>query len=385
MILFEKARTVFEYSIQAFDTSTAARAGTLHTPHGLIETPVFMPVGTAATVKGLTTTQLEDLNAQIILGNTYHLYLRPGAERVAQAGGLHRFMNWNHPILTDSGGFQIFSLRDTLKLDDDGVSFRSIIDGSSHRWTPEDNMRIQNLLGSDIIMQLDQCPPYPSELKDVSEAVRRSACWAQRCRSAQTNAQQALFAIVQGGVHLDFRLESIERLLAIEEESGSFEGFGIGGYSVGEPHEVMFETLPTVAQALPVDRPRYLMGVGNPTTIVKAIGAGIDMFDCVLPTRTARMGTAFSHEGRLNLRNARFADDFSPLDKLCTCPTCTHYTRAYLRHLVISKEMLAATLLSIHNLHFLITITKVARQAILDGSYGAFVDAWLASPAAFDY
>ncbi|MDR2714215.1 MAG: tRNA guanosine(34) transglycosylase Tgt [Coriobacteriales bacterium] len=377
---------MFEYTIDALDPQTSARAGTLTTPHGNIETPVFMPVGTAATVKGITTPQLEQLNTQIILSNAYHLYLRPGAERIAQAGGLHSFMNWNHPILTDSGGFQIFSLRDTLKLDEDGVSFQSIIDGSKHRWTPEDNMRIQNQLGADIIMQLDECPPYPAEKETIAAAVDRSAVWARRCRIAQTNKNQALFAIVQGGIHLDLRLESIELLRQAEQEAGGeFEGFALGGYSVGEPHELMFETLPEVAQALPAEKPRYLMGVGNPTTIIKAIAAGIDMFDCVLPTRTARMGTAFSHEGRLNLRNARFADDFTPLDPLCTCSTCKNYTRAYIRHLIQAKEMLGSILLTHHNLHFLINITQEARAAIQAGNYENYLNTWLTSPAAADY
>ena len=375
---------MFEFEIHSKDP-TGARACTLKTPHGVVETPVFMPVGTAATVKGLTSPQLEQLGANMILANAYHLYLRPGAERVAKAGGLHRFMNWNHPLLTDSGGFQIFSLQDSIKVDDDGVNMRSIIDGSRHRWTPESNMEIQNLLGADIVMQLDQCSPYPAEREALVSALERSAAWARRCRRAQANPSQALFAIVQGGVHLDLRLRSIELLTQAEEDAGSFEGFGIGGYSVGEPHELMFQTLPLVAQALPQNRPRYLMGVGNPTTILRAIAAGVDMFDCVLPTRTARLGTAFSHEGRLNVRNARFADDFTPLDPLCACPTCKNYSRAYLRHLVISKEMLGAILLSIHNLHFLINLTREARAAIGEGIYETYLNNWLASPAAIDY
>ena len=376
---------MFEFELYSTDSSSSARAGCLHTPHGAVHTPVFMPVGTAATVKGLTTAQLEEIQAQIILSNTYHLYLRPGAHRIAEAGGLHTFMNWDHPLLTDSGGFQIFSLRDTIQLDDDGVTFYSIIDGSKHRWTPEDNIQIQNQLGADIIMQLDQCPPYTAEYQEVLGAVDRSALWAQRCRQAHTSPFQALFAIVQGGVHLDLRKRSIERLLHIDSADKTFEGFGIGGYSVGEPHEMMFETLPIVAASLPKDRPRYLMGVGNPTTIIKAIGAGVDMFDCVLPTRTARLGTAFSHEGRLNLRNARFLDDHSPLDGTCSCYTCNNYTRAYLRHLVMAHEMLASTLLSIHNLSFLITITNEARSAIIEGCYELYLTNWLASPAALDY
>jgi queuine tRNA-ribosyltransferase len=357
----------------------------LFTFHGTIETPVFMPVGTHATVKGIVPEQLESLGAQIVLANAYHLFLRPGAELIERAGGLHRFMNWNHPILTDSGGFQIFSLANTLKVDDEGVSFASILDGSKHRWSPEDNMRLQNQLGADIIMQLDQCTPYPCERDAVETAVLRSASWAQRCRGAQQNYQQALFAIVQGGVFADLRRESIARILEIDAQLQPFEGFGIGGYSVGEPHDLMFETLGDVAGALPHDRPRYLMGVGNPSTLLSAIERGIDMFDCVLPTRTARMGTAFTSEGKLNLRNARFATDLKPLDSACFCPTCTGYSRAYLRHLVLSKEILASVLLSIHNLHFLIELMALARKAIIEGSYDRFLRSWRASAAAQDF
>lgn len=362
----------FTFDVVAQDPHTRARSCVLQTPHGPIATPVFMPVGTHATVKGILPAQLEEVKAQIILANTYHLYLRPGADLIEEAGGLHRFMNWPHPILTDSGGFQFFSLSKTLKLDDEGVNFTSIIDGSKHRWTPEENMRVQNKLGADIIMQLDQCTSYPCEKKDVAVAVERSAAWAQRCRAAQNNPLQALFAIVQGGVFADLRLESVERLLEADARA-RFEGFGIGGYSVGEPHEVMFESLGLVTDQLPFDRPRYLMGVGNPSTLVKAVAVGVDMFDCVLPTRTARMGTAFTSEGKLNLRNARFARDLAPLDAQCTCPTCRGYTRAYLRHLILSKEILASVLLSIHNLHFLIELMTQAREAIKAGTYSDFM------------
>jgi queuine tRNA-ribosyltransferase len=350
-----------------------------------VRTPVFMPVGTRATVKGILPAQLEGLGAQIILANSYHLYLRPGSPLIREAGGLHRFMNWHHPILTDSGGFQIFSLADTLKVSDEGLSFASILDGSRHHWTPEDNMRLQNELGADIIMQLDQCAPYPCEKAEVAQAVSRSAAWAKRCRVAQANPEQALFAIVQGGTFLDLRQESVTRLLEIDAQGPRFEGFALGGYSVGEPHELMFETLGTIACSLPSDRPRYLMGVGNPSTLLKGIEAGIDMFDCVLPTRTARMGTAFTSEGKLNLRNARFARDLTPLDAQCTCPTCAGYSRAYLRHLVLSKEILAAVLLSLHNLHYLITLMTQAREAIFKGKYAEFMRDWNQSPAAADF
>lgn len=372
---------LFDYELIATDPSSGARAGVFHTAHGDVFTPTFMPVGTNATVKGITVPQLEQIGAQVVLSNTYHLYLRPGVDIVEQAGGLHPFMNWNHPILTDSGGFQIFSLANTLKLDSDGVSFKSILDGSSHRWTPEDNMDIQQRLGADIVMQLDQCPPYPADKPFVRDAVERSAAWAKRCRAAHTREDQALFGIIQGGMHLDLRLESLERL----EDMGGFPGYGIGGYSVGEPHDMMFETLPDLAAAMPANKPRYLMGVGNPTTLLRGVAAGVDLFDCVLPTRTARMGTAFSSEGRLNLRNARFARDFTPLDPQCQCPVCTGYTRAYLRHLVVQKEMLGSILLSLHNLHYLVHLMERARRAVIDGSYGAFLAAWNESPASVDY
>ncbi len=372
--------TLHDFDLIATDPATAARSGVFHTAHGPIKTPVFMPVGTRATVKGVLPDQLRDIGAQVVLANTYHLFLRPGSDLVAEAGGLHSFMNWDRAILTDSGGFQIFSLADTLKLDDDGVTFRSIVDGAWHRWTPEDNMRVQEDLGADIIMQLDQCPPYPAEKDAVAAAVRRSAAWAKRCKDAHVRESQALFGIVQGGVFGDLRAESVERLGEI-----GFPGYGIGGYSVGEPHDLMLESLAPVCDLLPRNRPRYLMGVGNPTTLVQAIGLGIDMFDCVLPTRTARMGTAFSSEGRLNLRNARFARDFTPLDPACACPTCTGYTRAYLRHLVNVKEMLGSMLLSIHNLHFLIDLTTRARLAIEAGEYAAFVSEWMNGPGAEDY
>lgn len=339
-----------------------------------------MPVGTRATVKGVHPSTLKAIGSQVVLANTYHLAMRPGADTIAAAGGLHKFMNWPGAILTDSGGFQIFSLADTLKLTDNDVTFRSIIDGSYHTWTPEENMRIQQLLGADIIMQLDQCPPYPAEKSFVKTAVDRSIQWAARCKAAHTREDQALFGIVQGGMHLDLRTESVERLVEID-----FPGYGIGGYSVGEPHETMFETLGQVCDLLPADKPRYLMGVGNPTTILEAIGQGVDMFDCVLPTRTARLGTAFSSEGRLNMRNAKFALDFGPLDEKCTCQTCQNYSRSYIRHLLQAKEMLGAMLLSEHNLFYLLDLTEKARIAIEEDRYGSFLEEWRKSPAHNDY
>lgn len=367
-----------------------ARALSYETAHGTFRTPMFMPVGTAATVKGITTPQLKALGSQVVLANTYHLSLRPGADVVEQAGGVHRFMNYDGPMLTDSGGFQVFSLADTLKLDPEGLTFRSIYDGSYVRWTPEENMHIQEQLGADIAMQLDQCTPYPAERSFVAAAVDLSARWARRCLAAHTRADQTLFGIVQGGMELDLRLHSIEQLLAIEQDSLAaggrrFGGFGIGGYSVGESHDVMFQTLGQVARALPEDRPRYLMGVGNPTTLVRAVREGVDMFDCVLPTRTARMGTAFSSTGRMNMRNAKYTRDFGPLDPACTCPTCQNHSRAYIRHLVKQNEMLGGILLSIHNLHYLIDLMRRAREAVCADAYEEFYQEWMASPAAKDY
>lgn len=367
-----------------------ARALSYETAHGVFQTPMFMPVGTSATVKGVTVSQLHDLQSQVVLANTYHLSMRPGADIVEEAGGVHGFSGYDGPMLTDSGGFQVFSLADTLKLDDDGLTFYSIYDGAKIRWTPESNMRIQEQLGADIAMQLDQCTPYPIEKSFVARAVDLSANWARRCLAAHKRSDQTLFGIVQGGMHLDLRLESIRRLREIEEESQAaggrrFGGFGIGGYSVGEDHEVMFETLGEVARACPEDRPRYLMGVGNPTTLVRAVREGVDMFDCVLPTRTARMGTAFSSQGRMNMRNAKFARDFGPLDPNCTCSTCKNHSRAYIRHLVKQNEMLSGILLSVHNLHYLLNLMREARQAVLADSYEEFYQAWMASSAAKDY
>ena len=379
---------LFDFTVEG--TSGHARAAAFETAHGTAKTPMFMPVGTHATVKGVTTDQLADLGAQVVLANTYHLSMCPGADLIAEAGGLHSFMQWDGPILTDSGGFQIFSLADTRKLDDDGVWFQSIYDGSKIRWTPESNMEIQQKLGADIVMQLDQCAPYPATREFVEGAVDLSARWAARCLAAHTKADQALFGIVQGGMHLDLRLQSVERLLeagraSVEAGHKDFQGFGIGGYSVGEEHDVMFETLGQVARALPDAKPRYLMGVGNPTTLVRAVREGVDMFDCVLPTRTARMGTAFSSTGRMNMRNAKYTRDFGPLDDACTCPVCAKYSRAYIRHLVKSSEMLGGMLLSVHNLHYLLDLMRRAREAVLAGAYEEFYEEWMASPAANDY
>lgn len=381
--------TLFEFDIAA--RSGHARAGSYETAHGTFRTPLFMPVGTHATVKGITTDELHELKSQVVLANTYHLYMRPGVDIVEEAGGVQKFMNYDGPMLTDSGGFQLFSLDHMMKVDPDGVSFQARdYDGSRHRWTPETNMDIQQRIGADICMQLDQCVGYPAKKEDVRASTRLSWEWARRCCDAHTRPDQALFAIAQGGMFLDLRLESAHRLVEIDRESRSsggrgFQGFGIGGYSVGEEHDVMFETLGQVTRALPENMPRYLMGVGNPTTLVRAVREGVDMFDCVLPTRTGRMGTAFSSTGRMNLRNAKYARDFTPLDHACTCPTCRQYTRAYLRHLIKQKEMLGGILLSMHNLHFLMDLMRRAREAIIADAYEEFYEEWMASPAAIDY
>ncbi len=388
----ESEKRPFTFDVVAEDPKTHARAGVLHTPHGDIPTPIFMPVGTKATVKGLLPPTLHELGTKILLANTYHLSMRPGADLVNEMGGLHEFMRWDGPILTDSGGFQVFSHGDNVKLSDDGVTFRAVdYDGSYVRWTPEQNMDIARKLGADIVMQLDQCPGYPSPRPFVERAVELSSMWAERCwaeheRNEHLTYQghpQALFGIVQGGMDLGLRLRSLHHL----EECADFPGYGIGGYSVGESHETMFETLtPLVSEHMPKDKPRYLMGVGNPTTLVRGVACGIDMYDCVLPTRTARMGSAFSTQGRINLRNATHAHDAGPLDAGCTCPVCTGgYTRAYLHHLVRQKEMAASILLSMHNIYFLLDLMRRAREAIVAGTYQAFVDDYMASPGANDW
>ena len=375
---------LFSFDILATDPGTHARTGVFHTAHGDVPTPIFMPVGTKATVKGLMPEQVERLGAKIILNNTYHLSQRPGEDVVAEFGGVHEFMRWDKPILTDSGGFQVFSHGEFMKLTDEGVAFRAVeYDGRRVFWTPEDNMAIAQKLGSDICMQLDQCPGYPATRAFVERAVELSSMWAERCYKAHTRPDQALFGIVQGGMHLDLRLRSLRHL----EECGDFPGYGIGGYSVGEDHETMFESLtPLVSEHMPRAKPRYLMGVGNPTTLVRGVGIGIDMFDCVLPTRTGRMGTAFSSEGRMNMKNAKYAKDDRPIDEHCTCPVCTGgYTRALIRHLVSQKEMLGGILLSQHNIYFLLDLMRRARQAIIEGRYAEFQEAWMESDAAADF
>jgi len=360
---------MFEFDINA--KTGRSRAGIFPTPHGDIETPVFAPVGTQATVKTLTPAQLDELGASLILSNTYHLYLRPGDDLVRELGGLHAFMQWHHPMLTDSGGFQVFSLAQTRSIDDDGVTFKSHIDGSAHRFTPEKSIQIQENLGADIIMAFDECSD-PNDHAYSKIAMERTHRWAERCLGAKTRSDQALFGIIQGGVNPDLRTAS-SRFIA----SLPFPGIAIGGLSVGETKGEMHAMLDLVLQSLPESKPRYLMGVGTPEDLINAIALGVDIFDCVLPTRLARHNAAFSSEGRLNLMNAAFARDPRPIDETCDCYTCRTFTRAYLRHLVVAKELLAGTLLSIHNLHALVQLVKDIRQMIIDGTFEANVPSLL--------
>ena len=346
-------------------TDGAARAGLLHTAHGDVPTPAFMPVGTKGTVKSVDPDELKALGAAIVLGNTYHLHFRPGEELIEELGGLHRFMSWDGPILTDSGGFQIFSLRDTLLgTDDDGVTFRSVYDGSAERFTPELAARIQELLGSDIAMCLDICPPAGVPRAELEEAVRRTSLWARRQRELPRAPGQLRFAITQGGLDAELRRRSSEELVQL-----TFDGYAIGGLSVGEHRAPMFEATAAAAALLPAEQPRYFMGIGDPVGVIEVIARGVDMFDCVLPTRTARTGSALTWEGRLNLRNARFARDPGPLDPGCGCPACARFSRAYIRHLINQQEILGVRLLSLHNLRFLIDLVAAARQAIERGGF----------------
>jgi queuine tRNA-ribosyltransferase len=358
-----------------------ARAGVLHTPHGSVATPVFCPVGTQATVKTLSPRELVELGAEMILGNTYHLYLRPGTATIARLGGLHKFMGWNRAILTDSGGFQVFSLQTLRKVSDDGVIFRSHIDGSEHRFTPEGVVQMQEQLGSDIAMVLDECA-IPMDRVYVEAALRRTHLWAEKCFRAHQRPDQALFGIVQGGIYEDLRLESARVLTEMD-----FPGYAIGGLSVGESKADMYRVLDAVVPALPVRKPRYLMGVGSPEDLLEGVARGIDIFDCVLPTRLARNGAVFTPEGRLNLRNAAHTEDPRPIMAECDCYTCQHFSRAYLRHLVMSQEILGLGLNTIHNLHFLLHLMRLMRQAICGGRFAAFKDDFLgryhvADPAA---
>lgn len=353
-----------EFQIVHHDVRSGARRGRLFTRHGSIETPVFMPVGTQATVKSLTPDELTRLNAEIILGNTYHLFLRPGAERIARLGGLHRFMNWSGSILTDSGGFQVFSLARINRIEEDGVLFQSHIDGSRHLIRPETAMEIQAHLGSDIAMAFDECTSYPVDRRYALDSMKRTVRWAQRCRAVTANEQQAVFGIVQGSVYPDLRRACLEELLEI-----GFEGYALGSLSVGEPKELMQEILEEMTPRLPVAQPRYLMGVGTPEDLVEGVNLGVDMFDCVMPTRNARNGMLFTSHGSIQIKNARFADDPEPIEPGCPCYTCRHFSRAYLRHLFIAKELLAYRLNTLHNLCYYIRLMAQMRLAIEQDSF----------------
>ncbi len=360
------------FHVTHHDPHSRARRGTLVTRRGEVATPAFMPVGTQATVKALTRWQLLELRPGIILANTYHLYLRPGVEIVERAGGLHRFMNWRRPILTDSGGYQVFSLESLRTVSEEGVTFRSHLDGSEHCFTPESVMEIERRLGADIVMQFDEPVPYPATPEQARAATERSDRWAERCRRAfRPESGQALFGIVQGSVDAGLRRESAARLAGI-----GFDGYAIGGLSVGEPKEDMWRMLDVTVPLLPAAAPRYLMGVGTPADLLAGIRAGIDMFDCVLPTRMARNGTAFTRQGRVNIKNAQYAEDFAPLDPQCGCKVCRQHTRAYLRHLAKAGEILAAVLLTYHNVHLFLDLMRQARQAIEQGAFEAMAARW---------
>ena len=357
------------YELLHICKQTGARRGVIHTPHGDIQTPIFMPVGTQATVKSMTPEELkEEVKAQIILSNTYHLYLRPGHKLVEEAGGLHEFMKWDRPILTDSGGFQVFSLSDLRNITEDGVEFKSHLDGSKHMFTPESVMEIENSLGADIIMSFDECCPYPSTYEYAKNSMERTTRWAERCKKAHKKSdKQGLFGIVQGGMYKDLREKSAKDLVAM-----NFPGYAVGGLSVGEPLELMCEVLEHTTQFLPENKPRYLMGVGTPDYLLESAIRGIDMCDCVLPTRIARNGTAMTWNGKVVVRNATYEKDWGPLDPECDCYTCKNYTRAYIRHLVKTNEILGIRLLSIHNLRFLTKLMERVRKEIEKDNLGTF-------------
>jgi len=361
-------------------TDGKARLGSILTAHGPVDTPAFMPVGTAASVKAMTPEAVRDTGAQMILSNTYHLMLRPGAERIERFGGLHEFMNWPGPILTDSGGFQVMSLTELRKLEEDGVTFRSHVDGSYHKLTPERAVQIQHMLDADVTMVLDECTPYPATEDQARESMALSMRWAQRCRDAfRQRPGYGLFGIVQGGVFEDLRAESAKALTDI-----GFDGYAVGGLAVGEGRELMFSTLDVTVPLLPADRPRYLMGVGKPEDLVGAVRRGVDMFDCVLPTRSGRTDQAFTRRGQLNMRNARHRDDPRPMDPDCQCYACANYSRGYIHHLVMAKEIFAAMLLTWHNLHYYQELMSGMRAAIAEGGLDAFTAVFAAEQASGD-
>ena len=353
---------------------TKARLGKLITPHGVIDTPVFMPVGTKATVKAMTPLELKSLDVKIILSNSYHLYLRPGHNLIAQAGGLHKFMGWNNAILTDSGGFQMFSLGKLNKINDEGVFFNSHIDGTKHFISPEKDMEIQMALGSDIAMAFDECTAYPAGKYQVEIAAKRTLQWAKRCKEVHHNSNQSLFGIVQGGAFKDLRIENAKKLVELD-----FPGYAIGGLSVGEPKPLMYEVLDYTVPYLPQAKPRYLMGVGAPQSILEGVIRGIDMFDCVLPTRNGRNGSLFTSTGKISITNAKYKDDFTPLDTKCNCYTCRNFSKAYLRHLYMSKEILASILGTIHNLYFMSSLMKDIRLALQEDRILEFKEKFLSN------
>ena len=363
------------YELIKRDPVTGARAGIIHTPHGSFPTPIFMPVGTQASVKAVSPDELRDLGAGIILSNTYHLFLRPGSELIREAGGLHKFMNWDRAILTDSGGFQVFSLGDLRKITEEGVTFRSHIDGSKKFLSPEVATRVQMDLGSDIIMAFDECAPYPAEYDYVKHSMERTTRWAKRCKDTLTREDQGLFGIVQGGMYKDLRTQSAAELVEMD-----FPGYAVGGLSVGEPKELMYELLEHTVRLLPANKPRYLMGVGTPDCLVEGVLHGIDMFDCVFPTRVARNGMAMTWTGRLVMKNAEFMHDFQPIEENCGCYACrNHFTRAYIRHLVRAGEIFGLRLLTLHNLYFLQAFMRKLRQSILDERFSEFRADFLAN------
>ena len=354
----------FSYELLHVDKHSGARLGVLHTPHGDIPTPIYMPVGTAAVVKAMTPREMEEIGTKILLSNTYHLHLRPGEELIREAGGLHTFMDWHGPILTDSGGFQVFSLAGIRKIHEEGVTFQSHLDGSKQFIGPETSMDIQEALGSDIAMAFDVCSPYPCDWKTAKDAMDRTHRWAERCKAHHTREDQALFGIVQGAFYKDLRVESAKALRDMD-----FIGYGIGGLSVGEPKPIMYEMLDEIRPYMPEDKPRYLMGVGTPDCFVEGILRGVDMFDCVLATRIARNGTVLTSKGRVVVKNAQYARDFTPIDDQCDCYACTHFTRAYVRHLLRSGEITGGRLASIHNLRFLIHMMEEIREAIANDAF----------------
>ena len=361
---------MFQFELLKESKECKARLGKIKTNHGEIETPIFMPVGTRATVKTMTPEELKDLKAQIILSNTYHLFLKPGTDIIEKAGGLHKFMNWDRPILTDSGGFQVFSLRNNRKITEEGVEFRSHIDGSKKFLSPEKSMEIQNILGSDIMMAFDECAPYPASHDYVEHSMHRTTRWAKRCKDYHINTEnQALFGIIQGGMYKDLREVSAKDLIELD-----FPGYAVGGLSVGEPKDLMVEILDYTTDLMPKDKPRYLMGVGTPDYLFEAVEHGIDMADCVLPTRIARNGTCMTSRGKVVVKNAKYKEDFTPLDPECDCYVCKNYTRAYMRHLFNVDEILGLRLASIHNLHFLINLMENIREAIKNDRFLEFKD-----------